>query len=449
MRALWKLTLGSCQLLASGKPARAPRPAPRRRSFFRYVLLLLLLILPLLSSGSVDARSPLERGLARVTQSEQFSLVGWEVDALAERALRPFTLGWTPGLDTTADRDLVFRYVKLTDELGQASAERDRIAATSRDAAQLSAVDQRASGLSSERAAIRPRVEMVIGWQLEQILEEQGIRRGFFELRARSDSPLPDLRVAPPVAFRLGDTPNLLVVSPRTRIELVDSVLLDADLSFHQVDAIEADADTLDVASLVTGIGGLAAYPAMIPASSSLTWTLQTVAHEWMHHLLAFRPLGQVYFSSYEMRTINETVADLVGQELGRLVYARYYSPPAAPWPEPPPAPATTAPTQPTFSSLMRDIRVRVEAMLARGDVAGAEAYMTAQQADLAQRGYYVRRLNTAYLSFFGAYSGSANPYEEKLRALRSSSRSLADFVDAVSTVGDPGALTKLESGGG
>ena len=73
---------------------------------------------------------------------------------------------------------------------------------------------------------------------------------------------------------------------------------------------------------------------------------------------------------------------------------------------------------------------------------------MAEQQAELARKGYYVRRLNTAYLSFFGAYSGSANPYEAKLRALRRSSGSLEAFLENVSAVGQPSDLPPVGAGG-
>jgi hypothetical protein len=86
----------------------------------------------------------------------------------------------------------------------------------------------------------------------------------------------------------------------------------------------------------------------------------------------------------------------------------------------------------------MRRIRAEVERRLAADDVAGAEAYMAAQQAELARQGWYVRKLNTAYLSFFGAYGGGGNRFEASLRALRASSGSLAAFVARVERFARP-----------
>jgi hypothetical protein len=81
----------------------------------------------------------------------------------------------------------------------------------------------------------------------------------------------------------------------------------------------------LDVSSLVTDIGGLALYPAMMPESNSLPWVASTGAHEWTHHYLTLRPLGILYDSDAQLRTMNETVANIVGKEIADQVIQRYY----------------------------------------------------------------------------------------------------------------------------
>jgi len=135
-------------------------------------------------------------------------------------------------------------------------------------------------------------------------------------------------------------------------------------------------------------------------------------------------------------------VADMVGHEVGQAIYQHLYPPPPAPRPTPSQTPAP--PPRPDFWTLMRQIRVTVEGYLTRHDVAGANLYMTEQRQELTTEGYYVRRLNTAYLAFFGSYAGSANPYEPKLRRLRERSGSLAAFLDAVSQVRTPADLDRL-----
>jgi hypothetical protein len=57
---------------------------------------------------------------------------------------------------------------------------------------------------------------------------------------------------------------------------------------------------------------------------------------------------------------------------------------------------------------------------------------MAEQRQELARLGWQVRKLNTAYLSFFGAYSGGANRFESPLRALRDRSDSLVGFLRTV-----------------
>jgi hypothetical protein len=270
------------------------------------------------------------------------------------------------------------------------------------------------------------------------------LRGGLITGYVRPFLPFVGLDVSPNVFFQLGPLPNLLVVAPRDQIRIVESILLDPSLSPGQIDRIESGADGLDLASTVTGIGGLAAYPTMLPDSASPRDLLITVSHEWTHHFLAFRPLGMRYFQSYEMTEINETVADMVGHEVGDEVYRADYPAPAPRPVAPTPAPAPAAPAKPDYYTLMRQIRTTVEGYLARHDVAGAEAYMAQQRQELVKQGYYVRRLNTAYLAFFGSYAGSANPYEMKLRLIRQKSGSLRAFLDAVSTIQQPADLNRL-----
>ncbi|HUE75638.1 MAG TPA: hypothetical protein VMP10_02325, partial [Chloroflexota bacterium] len=101
-------------------------------------------------------------------------------------------------------------------------------------------------------------------------------------------------------------------------------------------------------------------------------------------------------------------------------------------------------PAQPDFGVEMRRIRSQVDAMLAAGQVEEAETFMREQRDYLNSLGFRVRKINTAYLAFFGAYSGAANPYEDPLRRLRANSASLAEFVRVVKTVHSPQMLLEL-----
>lgn len=416
----------------------------------RALLVALIVGAPLWAGDGGLGGKPLDRGLEAVARGHAFSLARWELGALAGSALGAVRPAWSPGQDPEADRRAVTRYVELTDELARLRQERDRAEATEVEPARTqhrTELSRQADAVAAERRALAAPVEAIVARQIEQVLAEQGIRHGLLEVAVHPAFPFLSAALTPGVSFHLGPTPNLLVVAPRDRVAVVGSVLLDPDLSFDEVDRLEASTDELGVASLVTPIGGLATYPSMVPASGSVLGTLRTVSHEWTHHYLAFRPLGRGYFAGYEMRTINETVADVVGDELGGLVYARYYAPPGRP--EPGESRSAGQPGRPTFGDLMRGIRAEVERYLARGDVADAEAYMARQKGELARQGYYVRRLNTAYLSFFGAYAGSANPYEAKLQAIRRQSGSLRAFLETVSGVGSPSDLDAIAEGRG
>ncbi len=119
----------------------------------------------------------------------------------------------------------------------------------------------------------------------------------------------------------------MLIISPRDEINRVDAEGLQAGLSVDIADRIETQVlSTTNQAALVVPIGGLAAYPTMIEETGDTLWLMQTIAHEWTHNWLDLRPLGYSYLAeSPVIRTINETVASIAGDEIGLKVMRRYY----------------------------------------------------------------------------------------------------------------------------
>jgi hypothetical protein len=173
----------------------------------------------------------------------------------------------------------------------------------------------------------------------------------------------------------------------------------------------------------------------------SLPWTVETVAHEWIHNYLAFRPLGWSFLDGGESVTINETVASIAGEELGRALLARYY-PDLLPPPEPPVQSleemeeATGGPVEFEFGPQMRATRLVVDELLAGGYVEEAEAFMEARRRTFAENGYLLRVLNQAYFAFHGSYAtgaASSDPIGPKLERLRELSPSLQAFMQTVS----------------
>ena len=244
--------------------------------------------------------------------------------------------------------------------------------------------------------------------------------------------------IFPPVDTVLTGTPTVLITSPRNRIERAHERLLEPGLTPQTRDSIESRVEQeSDLSALVVDTGGIAFFPSISQSHHGVDIALETIAHEWVHHWLWFRPLGSRYFQGGELVRLNETVADVVGQELGRL--ARYelfgkecceseYSglPPA-------PARAAAQSSKFDFQAEMRITRVRVDELLANGAVDEAEAYMEERRRLFVANGYPIRRLNQAYFAFHGSYgtTGAAgiDPIGPQIQELRRRSESLEDFL--------------------
>jgi len=258
--------------------------------------------------------------------------------------------------------------------------------------------------------------------------------------------------VWPPIKVRFTELPLLLVVSSRSAITRDADVDLKAGLSLPEREALEerVDATFPTKRSLVTPIGGLSAYPAMILESDSLVWLSDTFAHEWTHHFMALFPAGLNYRSSGEMISVNETTANIVGREVGRRVIQRYYpelSDRLPPLPEPPTSPPRSAaeivwPKEPPpgvfdYDREMRRTRLRVDELLAEGKVEEVEAYMEERRLLFVEQGHNLRKLNQAYFAFYGSYAtnpSTGNPIGGQLEWLRAQSPSLRAFLLQVSS---------------
>lgn len=419
------------------------RLAPVRRRVLRRALTLVWVLLAALLVPSGLPPSTLDWRLAEITRGSGFDIWSWEIQALSSR----LRLSLFDPPSTTNGPSVVRRYTELSRQAAQVRGERDDQWARRGFASTGGGVEQtqrRLDEIDGQLDHLRPLAEATISRQIDDELRREKVRSGLVTWRNTYRFPFLRPEVVPDVFFQLGPLPDLLVVAPRDRIELIGSVLVQASLGPNQIDGLEQRADGLDVSSIVTGIGGLAAYPSMVPDDGSVEDLLITVAHEWTHHYLALHPLGMAYFNSYSMREINETVADMVGHEVGQAVYERDYAPTEVTPIGQSPVMVSSEPARPDFLTLMRRIRLTVEGYLTRHDVAGADAYMARSRQDLALEGYYVRRLNTAYLAFFGSYAATANPYEPKLRRLRAQSGSLVAFLEQVSTAQTPDDLDRL-----
>jgi hypothetical protein len=276
----------------------------------------------------------------------------------------------------------------------------------------------------AQQEAVRPQIEQIIERQVNSELEMEG----FVGIGQR---------VWPPVSFTFVEPPKKLVVSRRDRIETIYSQMLEAAITLTEIGQAEAEIrQQYNAVGYITDIGGLGAFPTMVVDRASLRWVLSTVAHEWTHNYLVFYPLGWNYFASQDLTTMNETVAEIVGNEVGDQTLAHYY-PELVPVPEPEPVapPTMTEPLPFDFQVEMRQTRLEVDRLLAEGDIVGAEAYMEARRQEFVANGYPLRVLNQAYFAFHGSYGtspASTSPIGPNLARLRALMPDLKTFLETV-----------------
>jgi hypothetical protein len=263
----------------------------------------------------------------------------------------------------------------------------------------------------------------------------------------------------PPVLYHSTELPKELIISQRNVIEQVASVSLRADMSLDEMNALEdeVEADS-DYSALVVDVGGVGTYPTMVISTSSISYLIETVAHEWTHNYLNLRPLGIRYSSSPELRTMNETTASIAGEEISQAVtryfYADLLDTPNTPYKtyeakyiveSPPPGGWVNV----DFRKEMYQTRVHVDELLAAGQITEAESYMEERRQLFWSQGFSIRKLNQAYFAFHGAYAdqeysaAGADPVGSAVRSLRTRSSSLADFINKMSTFSSYDQLSK------
>ena len=419
-------------LLKSELPPRLLKPA------WASLLLAALFYLALFIPSSPQARDD----IGIVIHGHDHDLIGWEVrnffDKWLSRGASLFSDDPTEE-ETIAD---VREYARLTGEIGRINGEINRAVSLGEP---VSGLEEERADLVDRRDRLEARVEELIEAQISGILAEEGLTWRVHFLGA-------DGYLFPPVDFKYEDSPPVLVISPRERIELESTRLLTPGLGVGERQAIEEDVEVLDsdYSALVVDTGGVATFPAVVGASANLQYTLRTVAHEWVHHYLIFYPLGRNYWDSGEMVTINETVADIAGDEIGDVVYDRHYAENSrtstTPSQESPPAPTPEPPVF-SFNREMRDTRLEADRLLAQGLVEDAEAYMEQRRLLFAENGYFLRKLNQAYFAFHGSYADrptAVSPIGGQVKQVREQSASLKDFLETMARVSSHEDLLRL-----
>lgn len=389
----------------------------------------------LLAGDALRAPTDLPGQVRAYTRGLEFDFVGWTLNALGVK-LRQASVNDQLFLSEPERNRRVREFFELRARLNRLE---DDIAAQYANPA-IADPAAATAGLRAQQAALRVQlaerqalVEAILQEQVTIVFAEQGLGLGG--------------QIFPPPSFHFTPLPLALVVSPRDEIRQAAIQMIAGDLTLdQQVELEQRTARGLDVSTLVTPVGGVGTYPTMVTQSADLNWIVNVIAHEWAHNYFTLRPLGALYDATPELRTMNETAATLIGDEVGPLVMRRYY-PELAP---PPPVfrnfidrtlTPEEQPAQPAFDfrAEMRITRVRADELLAQGRIEEAEAYMEQRRQVFWENGYRIRKLNQAYFAFHGAYNAApgggasgADPVGPAVRLLRRRSASLAEFMTTI-----------------
>ncbi|RJP50158.1 MAG: hypothetical protein C4583_11030 [Anaerolineaceae bacterium] len=392
-------------------------------------VLLFLLAFITLTSDSVHAESTFDRARA-FTRPHEFNFDTWTADA-AWLKLQQSALGLPNYVQRGDQIAVVMESLRLTEAMLRAAQQLEIIFADptildkEKETEHIRAELRR---LTARQDQISLLAESVIQAQVTEMLAELGLTLGG--------------QPTPPVLYHVTPLPMNLIISRRDRIEQINAISLQPGTTLEEQIVIENGvAQRLDVSTLVVPVGGIGTYPTMVMRTDYFTWQVGVVIHEWTHNFLTLRPLGMNYGTTPELRTMNETAASIVENEIGPLLLARFYPTLTASradlgrvaW-----NPDLSQPDDPPpfdFRAEMHTTRVRADELLATGKIEEAEAYMETRRQFFWDNGYAIRKLNQAYFAFYGAYAdipggpAGKDPVGPAVRALREQSASLANFL--------------------
>jgi len=359
--------------------------------------------------GAVQGRDSFSRTDAAIAP-HKYSLFRWEVDNFTDKWVRKFQdlLPWNAEASREIRIEQAQEFFDLIAEINE--LERRPESAES---------NRRISELQKRRIDMQPDVEETIESEISSILAEEG-----FSSRIGV--------IFPPVDTVFTESPAVLITSPRERIDQISSTLLKPGISGETRGTLE-DLIFLEdgVSALIVSTGGIATYPSVVTASGNLRDVLAITAHEWLHHWFFFQPLGQHFWDSADMRTLNETAASIGGEIIGDRAFTAMTGEivTRVPYREP------TDPGAFDYNLAMRETRLTTETLLTEGKIEEAEAYMEERRKFIADKGIFIRKINQAFFAFYGSYAASAasvSPIGGQLDELRDQSRTLGEFLKIV-----------------
>jgi len=377
-----------------------------------------------------------EGNLSKITEPFRYNLIKWETSHFFDKWVYAYRFRNNEGESVLANKNTYLtdfselsRNIKvLENELSSLLSSVDQA-----NTKELTSIRNELVGLKLSQSYLEPYVERIYEQTINEALVDLGVidQIGPFNW--------------PPVDFAFEKGALLLVMSPKNKIERLDDVLLKPNIELLSQIQIENAVESSDpnLSALIIRIGGLATYPSQVSPYLSPLNTLEMIAHEWAHHWLFFRPLGKKWWAGGDIRTINETVAGIVGSEVSAQANSKLEI-----------KSVTSSQTQPSkidfdFRGFMLDTRLKLEDLLDKGLVKESEDWLEKRRTKLLDHGIEIRKLNTAYFAFYGSYaadprSGEKSPLLEQIEKVRSNSSDLANFLEVISQVTTAEELEKL-----
>jgi hypothetical protein len=395
------------------------------------IALLLVMLTCLFTVSSVE-KTNTNLMVRKLTRNYEFNFFNWTLDAFAKKTIMA-SLNLPDYLSTNYKESVINDYINNRNRINELKYNIQQIYSNPEITNAETLIASYKSQLVDDEnieSSISPLAEHIFSQQIQKVFNDVG-----FTILGQ---------VFPPLLFEISELPENLIISPKDKIELIYSISLVPKLAIKTIDDLETTIDSdLNLSSLVVPIGGLGSYPTMIESSSSLPWIINTIAHEWTHNWLLFHPLGMNYGKSNELRTMNETTASIIGNEIEVMVLKEYFQKTYSALND---IPAKTSDNLVTedkdifnFNDEMRITRVEVESLLNAGQIDDAEAYMESRRKIFWENGYQIRKINQAYFAFYGAYAdvpgGAAgnDPVGPAVRKLREQSNSLSEFLLRIS----------------
>jgi hypothetical protein len=388
----------------------------------------ILFFITILGSSSQLISTEAAGAVRRYTRPDEFDFVKWTVDAFGIK-LGQASISAPYYFNESNRHALVTEYFHLIDIILRDEYKLNLIysdPAIKDPLASSAYLRKNLEGFYTRQRQIGPLAESILQEQVATTLADLDLTSG--------GQPIP------PVLFHMTPLPYNLVVSPRNKIQQDATISLVPDLTVDRQAALENKVDeNLDVSSLVVPVGGIGTYPTMVQRTTALDWLSNTISHEWIHNWLTWHPLGLNYETTPQLRTMNETTAEIAGREIGQAMLRRYYPELVAKYtPQALSHARIRSRIDFNYNAEMHTTRVHVDELLAEGKIDEAESYMEQRRLFFWDNGFAIRKLNQAYFAFYGAYAdvpgGAAgeDPVGPAVRALRERSLTLRDFLHSI-----------------